>query len=194
MRKMRIDPYPDAIIRQGLHKKELKETADPVLEEAMMYSAVVGMEMMKGLAMVHDAVDRSALETSERKVEVDGAIVQLCHQLGRRDNCIAIIDKWKEDVTVHMRDIREAQGGIWGWLSEAEMHLTQMQTLAVGMCQEIDLLGGVLVRQSELLDIQQQLILELDQENRWKFERIERMLDPLSHMRIAPLLFVDKIE
>ena len=60
---------------------------------------------------------------------------------------------------------------------EAKLCLTQMQALTVGMRREIDLLGGVLVRQSELLDIQRRLILELDQENRQKFERLERMLD-----------------
>ena len=114
MRKMRVDPYPDAVLRRGLLRKEVKETADPILEEVMMYSAVVGVELLEGLAMVHDAVDRSALEASERKVEVNRAIIQLRHQLGRRDDCIAIIDEWKDDVTVHMRDIREGfRGGCW---------------------------------------------------------------------------------
>ena len=108
MRAMRIDPYPDAIIRWGLHKKEPRETAEPVLEEAMMYTAVVGMEMMEGLAMTSDAVDQMVLAELERKAEVDGALVHLHHQLGQRDDHITIIDEWKEDATTHMRDIGEA--------------------------------------------------------------------------------------
>ena len=48
----------------------------------------------------------------------------------------------------------------------------------VGQSQEIEMLGGVVVRQSELLGIHQELILQLDQENRERFERVERMLDP----------------
>ena len=43
----------------------------------MMYMSVVAMEIMEGLAMVQDTVDRTALETSERKAEVDGALVRL---------------------------------------------------------------------------------------------------------------------
>ena len=82
MRKMRIDPYPDALIRRGLYRNEPRETAPPVLESAMMYTSAVGMEIMEGLAIVQDAVDRTALETSERKAEVDGALVRLRHQLG----------------------------------------------------------------------------------------------------------------
>ena len=110
MRVMRIDPYPDAIIRRGLHKKEPRETAEPILEEAMIYTTVVGMEMLEGLAITLDMVDRMALEMSKRKAEVDGALVQLCHQLGQQDNRLAIIDEWKEDATGHMWDIGEAQG------------------------------------------------------------------------------------
>ena len=102
MRKMRIDPYLDALIWRGLHKKELREDVDPILEDMMMYTAAVGMELMEGLAMVQDAVDRSALETLERKVEVDGALVRLCHQLGQRDDRVAVIKEWKGDVTEHI--------------------------------------------------------------------------------------------
>ena len=79
MRAMRMDPYPDAIIRRGLHKKEPRETAKPLLEEAMMYTSVVGVELMEGLAITSDTVDRMVLEGAERKVEVDGALVRLRH-------------------------------------------------------------------------------------------------------------------
>ena len=124
MRQMRIDPYPDALLRRGLSKKEVREDADPILEDSMMYTAAVGMELMEGLVMVQDAVDRSALETLERKVEVDGALVQLHHQSGRRDDWVAIIDEWKEEVTGHMRDVGEAQGAIRGRLTlGAKVHL-----------------------------------------------------------------------
>ena len=112
MRKMRIDPYPDAIIWHGLHKKEPRETVDPILEDMMMYTTVVGMEMMEGLAMTSDVVDWIVLERSERKAEVDRALVRLRHQLGQRDDRMAVFNEWKGDVTEHMRDIREAQGGI----------------------------------------------------------------------------------
>ena len=42
-----------------------------------MYTSVVGMEMLEGLAITSDTVDRMVLEASERKAEVDGALVRL---------------------------------------------------------------------------------------------------------------------
>ena len=184
MRKMR-----------GLHKKEPKETANPILEESMMYSAMIGVELLEGLAIVHDAVDRLVLEASERKVEVDRSIIQLRHQMGRRDNCIVVIDKWKADVTEHMRDIGEAQGVIHGRLTEVELCLTQLQSLVVAAHREVNLLGGVVIRQSEVINIQCQLLLEMEAENRQKFERLECYvfilfltfghLGPLGHLGLS---------
>ena len=49
MRRMRLEPYTDALIRRGFYKKEPRETAHPVLEDAMMYTSAVGMELMEGL-------------------------------------------------------------------------------------------------------------------------------------------------
>ena len=112
MRKMRIDPYPDAVLHRGLHCKEAREMIDPMVEELMMYSAVVGTEMLSRMVDIIDTVDGMVLEQSERKVEVDGAIIWLHHQMGRRDNWIVVIEEWKEDMTGHMQDVGEAQGAI----------------------------------------------------------------------------------
>ena len=178
LRKMRIDPYPDAILHRGLHRREVREMIGPMVEEGMMYAAMVGTEMINGMADIIDTVDGMVLEQSERKVEVDGAIVRLRHQLGRRDIRVAVIEEWKEDVTGHMRDIGEAQGAVRGRLSEVEARANQLQVLLVSAHREIDLLSGVAVRQSEVLDIQRQLIFSLDQENWRRFKRMERMMDP----------------
>ena len=74
--------------------------------------------------------------------------------MGRRDDRVAVIEEWKEDITVHMRDVGEAQGGIRRRLSEMELRVNQLQALLVGARREIDLLSGVAVHQSEVLDIQ----------------------------------------
>ena len=148
-----------------------------MVEDAMMYSAVVGTEMLSGMADIIDMVDGMVLEQSERKVEVDRAIVQLCHQMGRRDNRVAVIEEWKEDVTSYMQDIGEVQGEICGRLSEVEVQANQLQALLMSARQEINLLSGVVIQQSKVLNIQRQLLLTME-ENQRKFKRLERMLDP----------------
>ena len=188
LRKMRIDPYPNAVLRRGLKRREPRENANPILEEVMMYSAVVGTEMLCGMADIINMVDGMVLEESERKVEVDGSIVRLHHKMGRTEMRVLVVEEWKGEVTEHMRDIGEAQGGIRGQLSEAEAPLTQLQGIVMGQSREIEMLGNVIIRQSELLGIHQVLILELDGENRRRFKRLERMLDPRGRTFGNPIL------
>ena len=111
---MRIDPYPDAILRCGLKRREPRENTDPILEEAMMYSAVVGMEMLSGMVDIIDMVDGMVLEESERKVEVDRNFTRLKHRMGRNEMRVSVVEEWKGEAMEHMHDIREAQDGIWG--------------------------------------------------------------------------------
>ena len=188
MRKMRIDLYPDAIFGRDLYRKEPRETIDLKVEEAMMYSAVMGTEMLCGMADIIDTVDGMVLEQLERKAEVDGTIVRLRHGLSWRDDRVVVIEEWKEDVTKHMWDIGEAQGGVRGRLTELELRMCQQEALLMGARREIELLSGVVVRQSEVLDIHRQLILMLDQENQRRFERVERMLDPRGRTFANPIL------
>ena len=191
MRAMRIDPYPDAILRRGLMKKESRETAHPILEEAMMYTSVVEMEMMEGLAITADTVDRMVLEMSERKAEVDGALVRLRHQLGARDDRVIVIEEWKEDVTTHMWDIGEAQGLVRGRLSEAEYRLRQLQALTLMNRREVDLLGDVLARQTAVIEAQRRLIYGMEEEFNRKLARLERMMDPVGRSLGNPILIED---
>ena len=193
MRKMRIDPYPDALIRRGLHKKELRETAEPILEDSMMYMAAMGMELMEGLGIVQDAVDWATLEASERKAEVDGALVCLRHQLGHQDDRVAMIEEWKEDVTIHMRDIGEAQGLVRGRLTKAKLRLHQLQAIVLTNCREVDMLGDVLGRQTAVIEAQHRLIYGMEEEFNWKLARLERMIDPVGRTLGNPILIEDDL-
>ena len=69
-----------------------------------------------------------------------------------------------------------------------EAHLTQAQAIIIGQSNEIKMLGTVVRRLSELLGIHWELILELDWENRRRFEGIERMLDPWGRTFGNPIL------
>ena len=191
MRRIRIDPYPDALIRRGLYKNEPRETAHPVLESAMMYTSVVGMEVMEGLAIVQDAVDQSTLEASERKAEVDGGLVRLRHRLGQTEQRAAVVEEWKEDVTTHMRDIGEAQGLVRGRLSEAEYRVRQLQALVLTNRREVDVLGDILGRQTAVIEAQQQLIYGMEEEFNRKLARLERMMDPVGRTLGNPILIED---
>ena len=80
---------------------------------------------------------------------------------------------------------------IWGRLSEAELRLNQYQALAAAQRHELDLVGGVVLRQSAVIDVQRQLILEMEGEFNQKLERLERMMDPRGRSLGNPILIED---
>ena len=61
---------------------------------------------------------------------------------------------------------------------EAEGRLTQLQAVVVGMSWELEILGDVVRRQLEMLQIQKDLILAMDEEQQRRIRSLERRMDP----------------
>ena len=56
--------------------------------------------------------------------------------------------------------------------------LTQLQAVVVGLSQEMALYRDVVRRQNEMLQIQTDLIMVMDEENRRRIGSLERRIDP----------------
>ena len=55
--------------------------------------------------------------------------------------------------------------------------MTQLQVVVVGMSWELEMFGGVVRRQSETLQIQWDLIMAIDKEQRRRISSLERRID-----------------
>ena len=63
----------------------------------------------------------------------------------------------------------------------------------MAMRRELDLLGGVVVWQSEVINIQRTLLLEMEADFRQRCDRLERMLDPWGRTLGNPILIEDDL-
>ena len=178
LQHMQVDPYPNTILHCGLKRREQRETTDPILEEVMMYSVMIEVECLTGMADIINMVDRMVLEALEQVVKEANNLHKVNQKVGEIDTRVKIMEEWKQDIMEYMRDVREAQGGIRGRLSEVEACLTQLQAVVVGMSRELEMLGDMARHQSELLQIQQELILAMDMENQRRIGALERRMDP----------------
>ena len=93
MRKMRIDPYPDVILCQGLHKKEPKETADPILEETMMYMAMAGVKVLSDVGQTNERVDALSLEISESVAKCHVNINKVDRRFTKLDHRVELVEE-----------------------------------------------------------------------------------------------------
>ena len=62
---MEGSPYLEALLRRGFKRCENKETANPILEEVMMYTSMVGVEVLSDMKQTNERVDALLLEMSE---------------------------------------------------------------------------------------------------------------------------------
>ena len=76
LRTLDISPYLSAIFKRGLKRRESRETADPVLEEGMMFASMVGVELTQEMVDINQRTDdlkvvvETGLEARERVEEV----------------------------------------------------------------------------------------------------------------------------
>ena len=121
----------------------------------------------------------------------DGALVRLRHQLGSRDDRVAVMEEWKGDVTEHMRDIGEAQGLVRGRLSALEYRVEQLQSLLLGHRREIDVMGNVMAQQTAVIEAQRRLIYGMEEEFNRKLARLKRMFGPEGRTLGNPIVIED---
>ena len=76
---MEGSPYLEGLLCQGLKRRENKETANPILEEVMMFTSMVRVEILSDVGQMNERVDAFSLETSESVAKVHTNINKVDH-------------------------------------------------------------------------------------------------------------------
>ena len=62
LRMLDISPYLSALFKRGLKKGEARETAEPILEEGMMFTSMVGVELTNEMVNINQRMDDFKVE------------------------------------------------------------------------------------------------------------------------------------
>ena len=79
MRRIHVAPYAEALMKRGLMKGEPQENISPEVEEGMMFSAVLAVEIAEGMANLGD-------EVTEGKAMVDSKVAVLLRKIEAVDH------------------------------------------------------------------------------------------------------------
>ena len=93
LQHLMVNPYPDAILRRGLKRREQRENADPVLEEVMMYSATTGVECLYGIVDIINTVDGMVLLLLEQVVKEANNLHKVDTKVGEVDTRVEIVEE-----------------------------------------------------------------------------------------------------
>ena len=66
LRTLDISPYLSALFKRGLKRREARETADPILEEGMMFSSMIGVELTQEMVDINQRTDDLKAEVETR--------------------------------------------------------------------------------------------------------------------------------
>ena len=85
--------YLEGLLRRGMKRRENKETADPILEEAMMFSSMVGVEILSDVGQTNERVDALLLEMSEGLAKVQLNINKVDRRFTELDHRIEVLEE-----------------------------------------------------------------------------------------------------
>ena len=94
LRQINGSLYLEALLRRGLKRRENKETANPILEEVMMFTGMVGVEVIEDIANTNERVDALSLETLENVVKVHTNLNKVDRWVGEVDHQVEILEEF----------------------------------------------------------------------------------------------------
>jgi hypothetical protein len=60
-----MSPYIGALLKRGLNNGEMRDVVSPLMEEVMMYSSAMGVELLYGINEAYNKIDHEGAERVE---------------------------------------------------------------------------------------------------------------------------------
>ena len=145
LHQMEGSPYLEALLCWGFKRRENKETADLILEEAMMFTLMVGVEVLSDMGQMNKRVDALLLEMSEGLAKV---------QLN-----INKVDRWFTELDYQTEILEESRRGYQEFLAaDTGRHQTLQREIGV-LCMQCDGLVWMNRSFNQELGVYQNLVL-----------------------------------
>ena len=84
--------YLEALLKRWLKRKESKETTNLILE-VMLYTGIVGVEMLDDITITNERVDQLLLETSEGMLKANLNLNKVDCRVGEIDHWVEILEE-----------------------------------------------------------------------------------------------------
>ena len=96
LRMLDISPYLSAMFKRGLRKGEARETAELILEEGMMFTSMVGVELTNEMVDINQRMDDFKAEVETRFEAGDRVEQSLRERLeGERSRGLGSLIGWR---------------------------------------------------------------------------------------------------
>ena len=138
-------------MRRGFKRHENKETTNPILEEAMMFTSMVRVEVLSDVGQMSKRVDALSLETSEGLAKVQLNINKVDRQFTKLDHRTEVL----EELRRHYQNFLVAEEGRRGTV---QWEIGVLWTRCDGLVRTNHLFNQELGQYQELVLLQTQMI------------------------------------
>ena len=160
-------PYASALIKRGLTKGEPRETIAPEVEEGMMFSAALGVEIAEGMADLGD-------EITEGKAEVNAKVAVMLRKIEAVDHRGAGLAEEVQGLKEHREHVQVVEASNAGWREASERYFTRVSAVLRDQDVEIAALKEVVRAQTRVMAVQSAMVSALTTQ----VEGLRQRMDP----------------
>ena len=167
---MEGSPYLEALLKRGFRRCKNKETTDPILEEAMMFTSMVGVEMMSDVGQANERVDALSLEMSE-------GLAKAQLNINKVDRKWVEVDHWVEVLEESRRHYQQFLAANEGRRQTVQQELGMLRTQCDGLVRTNRSFNQELHQYQELVLLQTQMINAQNAYLQTMEEKVKRLED-----------------
>jgi hypothetical protein len=154
LRRIHVAPYTEALMKRGLMKGEPRENISPEVEEGMMFSAALVVEIAEGMADLGD-------EVTEGKAMVDSKVAVLLRKIEAVDHRGGEMAEEVRGLKEHREHVQVVEASNAGWRSASERYFDRVSVVLRDQDVEIAALKEVVCMQTRVMAVQSAMISAL---------------------------------
>ena len=167
LRRIHVAPYAEALMKRGLMKGEPRENISPEVEEGMMFSVALAVEIAEGMANLGD-------EVTEGKAMVDSKVAVLLQKIEAVDHRGGEMAEEVQGLKEHREHVQVVEASNAGWRSASERYFDQVSAVLQDQDAELAMLKEVARAQTRVMAVQSAMILALATQ----VEGLRQRMDP----------------
>jgi hypothetical protein len=167
LRRIHVAPYMEALMKRGLAKGEPWENISPEVEEGMMFSAALAVEIAEGMANLRD-------EVTEGKAMVDSKVAVLLRKIESVEHRGGEMAEEVRGLKEHREHVQVVEVSNAGWRSASERYFDQVSAVLRDQDAELAALKEVARAQSRVMAVQSAMISALATQ----VEGLRQRMDP----------------
>ena len=172
LRLIEGSPYLEALLKRGFWRRENRETTNPILEEAMMFTSMVGVEVLSDVGNTNKRVDALSLETSEGLAKGQLNITKVDQRLGEVDHWVEVLKELRWHYQQFLAVDEGRRSTVQQELGVLQMRCDRLVRTNRSFNQELQQYQNLVLLQTQTINTQNTYLQTMEEKVKWLEELV----------------------